>query len=97
VRSRVAIGAMLEIVTLVAAALGASALAFALWQLLVVADSLSGLWLIFWAMGFGPVFLVLGVARLWRESRAARERAMSAPSRAGTPLIQPRESEGTEA
>ena len=96
-RSRVAIGAMLEIVTLVAVALGASALAFALWQLLVVADSLSGLWLIFWAMGFGPVFLVLGVARLWRESRAARERAMSAPSRAGTPLIQPRESEGTEA
>jgi hypothetical protein len=60
---------MLKIVTLSAFSLGAAALGFALWQLLVVADSLSGLWLIFWAMVFGPVFLVIGAAHLWRASR----------------------------
>ena len=63
---------MLKIVTLVAFALGASALVFALWQLLVVADSLSGLWLVFWAMVFGPVFLVIGAAHLWRAVRRRR-------------------------
>ena len=60
---------MLKIVTFVVFALGAAALAFALWQLLVVADSLSGLWLIFWAMVFAPIFLVIGAAHLWRASR----------------------------
>jgi hypothetical protein len=57
----------LKAVTLVAVAAGAAALGFALWQLLVVAASLSRL--IFWAMVFGPVFLVLGAAHLWRASR----------------------------
>jgi hypothetical protein len=59
-------------VTFVAVLAGAVALGFALWQLLVVADSLSGLWLIVWAMVFGPVFLVIGAVHLWRAARRPR-------------------------
>jgi hypothetical protein len=65
---------MLRIVTLIAVALGAPALLFSLWQLFVVADSLSGLWLIFWAMVFLPIFLIIGAAHLWRAFRD-RDRA----------------------
>jgi hypothetical protein len=60
---------VLKAVTYVAALAGAVALGFALWQLLAVADSLSGLWLVFWAMVFGPVFLAIGAAHLWRAYR----------------------------
>jgi hypothetical protein len=69
---------MLKIVTLIALALAAAALAFAVWQLVVVADSLSGLWLIFWAMIFGPIFLAIAAAHLWRAFRNRNPRRMEA-------------------
>jgi hypothetical protein len=64
-----AVPSALNGVTYVAVLAGAVSLGFALWQLLVVADSLSGLWLVFWAMVFGPVFLAIGAAHLWRAFR----------------------------
>jgi hypothetical protein len=71
-------GRALDVVTAAAVALGAAALGFALWQVLVVADSLSGLWLIFWAMVFVPVFLALLAAHVWRAWRRGRAEATEA-------------------
>jgi hypothetical protein len=62
----------LNVLTAAAVALGAAGLAFALWQLLVVADSLSALWLVFWMLVFVPVFLALAAIRLWRAWRRGR-------------------------
>jgi hypothetical protein len=63
----------LSISTVAAVSLGVAGLAFALWQLLVVADSLSALWLVFWGLVFVPVFLALGAVRLWRAWRGRAE------------------------
>ena len=56
-------------ITVAAAVVGAAALAFSVWALLDTSESLGGLWLVFWAMVFVPLFMALGAIHLWRASR----------------------------
>jgi hypothetical protein len=56
-------------ITLVAVVVGAAALAFSVWALLDTSESLGGLWLMFWAVVFVPLFIVLGAIHLWLASR----------------------------
>ena len=56
---------VLNAVTVMALVAGAAGLAFAVWALLDTTESLGGLWLMFWAIVFVPMFVVLGAIRLW--------------------------------
>ena len=60
---------LLNAVTALVLVLGASALVFCVWALLDRSESLGGLWLVFWAIVFVPLFIVLGAIHLWRASR----------------------------
>ncbi len=60
---------LLNAVTVVALVFGGSALVFCVWALLDRSESLGGLWLIFWAIVFVPLFIVLGAIHLWRAAR----------------------------
>ena len=60
---------VLNIATAVALVAGAVGFAYSLSALLDPSESLGGLVLIFWAIVFVPVFVVLGAIHLWRASR----------------------------
>jgi succinate dehydrogenase hydrophobic anchor subunit len=62
-------GRLLIAVTAVALVFGGLALVFSVWASLDRSESLGGLWLIFWAIVFVPLFIVLGAIHLWRARR----------------------------
>jgi hypothetical protein len=56
------------------AALSALSLIFAIWQIAFSEESLAGLWLVFWALTFLPIWAVVGAWFLWNRFRLSNGR-----------------------
>ena len=61
---------VLNAVTVTALLAGAVGFGFSVWAVLKGSESLGGLWLIFWAIIFVPLFILLGAIHFWRAWRS---------------------------